>query len=316
MTRRIQHFSFDQLTAWFIYAGENLYRSAAIRFSLAACVLGLSVARVTHSASLYFISSKLPATETRTENPESARNKVDLVDLQTAMGGALFQSAVENTAQLNAITEPPAKPFKLTATLESSSDTARALFETQGEGTREYCATGESCRQGDCVCAVQNAKILKIAKEQIWLSSGNAPFTLRIGQSSADVLSAKPVADKISGHADTSRKSPEVVSQTISRENVIKILEGKEGPILNGQFGPYVVEGRIEGYKITRIGDEHIFAKLGARNGDVIRKVNGYPLDGMERLMDLWKALPTTTEIKIEIERNGKAFVYEFQVRK
>ncbi len=316
MTRRIQIFSFEQITVWLIYTGEALYRSGAVRFSLAACVLGLSLARVTHSASLYFISTKLPAIEARAGNLSAEKDKVDWVDPQLAMGGALFQRAAETTTSPNSIAEQPAKPFKLTATLESSSDIARALIEIQGEGSREYCAATESCRRGDCVCVVQNAEVVNIAQEQIWLKMGNARYALRIGQSSTDVLTAQGAAEKISGQTGISRGSSEIVSQTISRESVIKILEGKEGPILNGQFGPYVVDGRIEGYKITRIGDEHIFAKLGAKNGDVIRKVNGYPLDGMERLMDLWKTLPTTTEIRIQIERNGKPVLYEFQVRK
>ena len=162
---------------------------------------------------------------------------------------------------------------------------------------------------------MQNAKILQITKEQIWLKSGSTRYLLRIGQSSADALTAQPQAEKVSGQAAISRKGSGIVSQTISRENIIRILQGKEGAILNGQFGPHVVDGRIEGYKIARIGDEHIFSKLGAKNGDIIRKVNGYPLDGMERMLDLWKALPTATEIKIELERDGKVITYDFQIR-
>lgn len=315
MTRRIQLFSFEQLTAWLIYAGESLYRSAAVRFSLAACILGLSAARVTHSASLYFISAKLPATENRTGNPQSAKNKVDLIDPQMAMGGALFHPPAENTARVSTVSEQSAKAFKLTATLESSSDTARALIETQGEGPREYCAAGESCRLGDCVCAIQNAKILKIAKEQIWLRSGNTQFSLRIGQSSADTQAALPSSEKLPGQTESSRKNTNVIPQTISRENVRRILEGKEGRILEGQFGPHVVEGRIVGYKIARIADDHLFAKLGARSGDIVRKVNGYPLDGMERILDLWKAIQTAPEIKVELERDGKVITYDFQIR-
>ena len=146
MTRRLQLLSLEQLTAWLVNAGEALYRSSAVRISLSACILGLSLARVIHSASLYFISAKLPVIEARAGSFSSEKSKVDAADPQLVMGGALFQRAAENTAPLNSIADLPVKPFKLTATLEGSPDIARALIETQGEGTREYCAATESCR--------------------------------------------------------------------------------------------------------------------------------------------------------------------------
>ena len=238
-----------------------------------------------------------------------------MADPQVAIGGALFQRAMETATPQNSAAEQPAKAVRLTATLESSSDVARALIEIQGEGNREYCAAGESCRRGDCVCIVQNARILAIGKEQIWLRSGNTQFSLRIGQSSADAMAALTTSERQPTQTESSRRSAAGTSQTISRENVRRILEGKEGRILEGQFGPHVIDGKIVGYRIVRVGEDHIFAKLGARNGDIIRKVNGYHLDGMERLMDLWKAVQTATEIKIELERDGKVFTYDFQIR-
>lgn len=249
-----------------------------------------------------------------TERPVS--KATDIIDPQVAIGGALFLPAAEGFATQNAVAKDPAKPFKLTATLEGNPDVARALIETQGDGTREYCAATESCRRGDCVCVVQDAKVVQIAKEQIWLRSGSTRYSLRIGQSSTEALASQPVKDLQGAQTKTVIPKASPISQTISRENVIKILQGKEGPILDGQFGPHVVDGRITGYKIVRIGEDHIFAKLGAKSGDIIRKVNGYPLDGMERLLDIWKALPTALEIKIDLERNGRPMSYEFQIRK
>ena len=81
------------------------------------------------------------------------------------------------------------------------------------------------------------------------------------------------------------------------------------------QFGPHLVNGRIEGYKIARVNDDHVFAKLGARSGDIIRKVNGYALSDTERMLDLWKAIRTAPEVKIELEREGKTITYDFQIR-
>ena len=37
--------------------------------------------------------------------------------------------------------------------------------------------------------------------------------------------------------------------------------------------------------------------------------------DDTERMLDLWKAVKTAPEIKIEIERDGKTITYDFQIR-
>ena len=90
--------------------------------------------------------------------------------------------------------------------------------------------------------------------------------------------------------------------------NPAKIYEG-------AQFGPHLVNGKIEGYKIARVNDDHVFAKLGAKSGDIIKKVNGYGLNDTERMLDLWKAIKTAPAVKIELERDGKQITYDFQIR-
>ncbi|MCX7633846.1 MAG: hypothetical protein N2Z22_11000, partial [Turneriella sp.] len=95
----------------------------------------------------------------RQENPTEQA----FSDPTITIGGALFQRASENPANAANTVEQPAKPFKLTATLEGNIEYARALIEVQGEGMREYCAASVYCRRKECECTVQNATIISIA---------------------------------------------------------------------------------------------------------------------------------------------------------
>ena len=105
------------------------------------------------------------------------------------------------------------------------------------------------------------------------------------------------------------------MAKTISREAVRKILRGDVAGIFAGGFGPYVVNGKVSGYKIHQIAPDHVFAVLGAQNGDIVRRVNGYELNDFERMLDIWREVPTMNEVKIEIIRDGKNIVYDFQIR-
>lgn len=238
--------------------------------------------------------------------------KYELADTSITVGGPLFQILTNSGPDMNSPAEAPIKPFKLTGTLEGNPEFARALIEVQGEGIREYCSTAA---RADCTNTVQNVKILSIAKEHIWIKIGGLRTKLGLGQSSSDLKLGS--VDEIGAKTENNRQlagSVETISKVISRENVLKILGG-EVRMLEGQFGPHVVNGKIEGYKIVRVADDHIFAKLGARNGDIIKRVNGYYLNDLERLMDLYKALRTMPEAKVELERDSKPVTYIFQIR-
>lgn len=291
---------------------QRVRHSKIARYVLVSCILGLSLARLSHSLLLASFSVASPTKNFGQSVTSADGQKIEIVDPSVAMGGALFQKDAVNSPSTNAPIEAPTKPFKLTGTLEGSPEFARALIEVQGEGIREYCS---AAARNDCTYIVQNAKIVSIAKEHIWIIMGGVRSKLSLGQSSSDIkVNANQVPGTKPAENQIQNSEGEIVSKVISRENVLKILGG-EGRMFEGQFGSYVINGKIEGYKISKISDEHIFAKLGAKNGDIIRRVNGYALNDLERLMDLYKALRTMPEAKIEIERNGKPVTYVFQIR-
>ena len=83
----------------------------------------------------------------------------------------------------------------------------------------------------------------------------------------------------------------------------------------DARFGPNLVDGKIDGYKIYQVPSTHIFYALGARNSDVIRRVNGMPLNETEKMMELWSNIKNSNKIIIDIDRKGKCLTYEFTVR-
>lgn len=287
-------------------------------YSGVAVLLGLSLARFSHSLTLYAVSKATPLPPARQAAAQTNTADQTFADPTITLGGAIFQRAGEGAAGATAtVVEQPAKPFKLTATLEGSPDIARALIEIQGEGIREYCAATAACRRKDkeCECMVQNATIISIAQEHIWIKMNQSRYKLKIGQSTTD-LAQQPAAGAPAGAPAAATGGNLVISKVISREDVNKNILGNPAKIYEGaQFGPHLVNGKIEGYKIARVNDDHVFAKLGAKSGDIIKKVNGYGLNDTERMLDLWKAIRTAPEVKIELERDGKTITYDFQIR-
>lgn len=284
-------------------------------FSGAAILVGLSLARVSHSVSLYFVNKSTPLPMPRAVAAQNTNENQLFSDPTITVGGALFQAPNAAIAGRDAtVVEQPAKPFKLTGTLEGSAEFARALIEVQGESTREYCTASSFCRKKECECSVQSATIISIAHEHIWIKMNQSRYKLKIGQSTTDL--AQAATEAATPNAPAAPTQGAVISKVLSREEVNKDILGNPAKIYQGaQFGPHLVNGKIEGYKIARVEPTHIFAKLGAKSGDIIRKVNGYSLNDTERMLDLWKAIKTAPQVKIELERDGKIITYDFQIR-
>ncbi len=298
--------------------GSRIRYSRTWWYAGAAVILGFSLARIGHSVALYAVSKATPLPPARQAVAENTNSEQMFSDPTITVGGALFQRAGEaGTAAAAAVVDQPAKPFKLTATLEGNAEFARALIEVQGEGIREYCMASSFCRRKECECNVQSASVVSIAQEYIWIRMGQGRYKLKIGQSTTDLAQQPATADPNAAAAPAAAGGPgQVISKVISREEVNKNILGNPAKIYEGaQFGPHLVNGKIEGYKIARVNDDHVFAKLGAKSGDIIRKVNGYGLNDTERMLDLWKAIKTAPAVKIELERDGKQITYDFQIR-
>lgn len=64
--------------------------------------------------------------------------------------------------------------------------------------------------------------------------------------------------------------------------------------------------GEINGYRLLDIQSGSIFEQLGLQRMDVIKGVDGNPVDSPGKAMELYNALKNAPKLSIQIERNGK----------
>ncbi len=81
------------------------------------------------------------------------------------------------------------------------------------------------------------------------------------------------------------------------------------------KFSPHLVQGKISGFKITKLPQKSIVSNLGIYNNDIIKEVNGTKLDDMKTIFRLYNELRNEDEIEVKIERKGKLFyiLYTFK---
>ncbi|MFZ2149355.1 MAG: hypothetical protein WAV28_19255 [Sedimentisphaerales bacterium] len=70
---------------------------------------------------------------------------------------------------------------------------------------------------------------------------------------------------------------------------------------------PYLIDGQIEGLQITGLEKILIAGDLLLKSGDIIRAVNGHPLNSKRRAYEIFKRARKLPIMKIELLRDGKS---------
>jgi general secretion pathway protein C len=76
-----------------------------------------------------------------------------------------------------------------------------------------------------------------------------------------------------------------------------------------------VRKGAVEGFLVTEIRPRGIMDAIGLKNGDILKRVNGYELTSPERAVQVLTALKGQTSFKIDIVRGGQNLSFGYEVR-
>jgi type II secretory pathway component PulC len=94
----------------------------------------------------------------------------------------------------------------------------------------------------------------------------------------------------------------------IARADLDKVLAESPGAFLQHvDSEPKFAGGHFTGWKLVAFfpGDER-FAGVDLRAGDVVKSVNGNPVERPEQLMQVWQELKTSKELVVDLERDGR----------
>ena len=100
--------------------------------------------------------------------------------------------------------------------------------------------------------------------------------------------------------------SPAAAPTTLTRALVNQHLADPSSLMQQVRLVPSFRDGRWSGFKTLSVQPGSLIEKLGLRRGDVIKAVNGLPLDQPERLMTLLQHLQSGRRFEVELERDGQ----------
>lgn len=73
--------------------------------------------------------------------------------------------------------------------------------------------------------------------------------------------------------------------------------------------------GQVEGFRFVTIEPDSIYEKLGFKPGDIIKSVNGEPVNSPTKAMELYNMLKSENSVALGIERNGRLENFRYTIK-
>lgn len=101
----------------------------------------------------------------------------------------------------------------------------------------------------------------------------------------------------------------------VEEAEVDKALENLPLVLTQARAVPYFKDGVSIGLRLFAIKSDSIFEKIGLKNGDILKSVNGSSLADLTQAIKLFEALKQERSISIRLERNLEEREHKYEIR-
>lgn len=162
------------------------------------------------------------------------------------------------------------------------------------------------------------AKVEKVERNRVYIRNNNTGAMEYIEMKMANKVSF----DASKAAAPVAKTGNEVVSTganqfQIKRADLLKYTNDLSSVLMQARAVPNrdPNTGEINGFRLLDMQPGSIYEQLGLQRMDVIKGVNGEPIDSVQKAMEMYNALKNGTQVKLSIERGGKTDTFTYDVR-
>ncbi len=101
----------------------------------------------------------------------------------------------------------------------------------------------------------------------------------------------------------------------IDQRGVLKSLENMNQVLTDARLTPNIINGKVEGFRIGEIKTRGIFDAIGLKNGDILTRVNGYPIDSPEKAVQVISGLKGETSVNLDLIRENQRMSFLYRIR-
>jgi general secretion pathway protein C len=78
---------------------------------------------------------------------------------------------------------------------------------------------------------------------------------------------------------------------------------------------PSQKDGKVEGFRASEVKPSGVFAMIGIKNGDVLQRLNDFPIDSPDKALQSFIALKGQSRLKLDMVRDGRPVTFNYDIR-
>jgi general secretion pathway protein C len=78
---------------------------------------------------------------------------------------------------------------------------------------------------------------------------------------------------------------------------------------------PSQKDGKVEGFRVSEVKSNGVFAMMGMKNGDILLRLNDFPVDSPDKALQSFIALKGQSRLKLDLIRDGQPATFNYDIR-
>lgn len=192
--------------------------------------------------------------------------------------------------------------YKLVGTISGPGDRSYAIIQEGADRKQKIYRFRED---------IDGGKIVKIFRDRIIIKR----------QNEEEVLSFIPQDVRPQPVASLPTSTGEIVKKIspnrflINREDAMGSVGDVNKFMTQVRMKPHFVMGQPSGYSVSEVIPGSLMEKIGLRNNDIIKKVNGQMINKPEEVFQAYSQLLRDSNIEVEIERGGRSEIFRYEIK-
>lgn len=244
--------------------------------------------------------------------PSNPAKTEDLLFYAPILSNGLFgKSAQGALTPIVAATSPSASAAPATAPTE-----LLLLGTVTGSFRETFALVRHSTKQEERVFRLGETvfdagKLVEVTREQAFISVNGKKVELLTPMTPP--AASSPTAPTV--QQGTAVASMGAGSYVIDQRALNSALDNIGQAMTDARLLPSQKDGKVEGFRASEVKPTGIFAMIGIRNGDVLLRLNDFPIDSPDKALQSFIALKGQNRLKLDLIRDGRPATFNYDIR-
>ena len=169
-------------------------------------------------------------------------------------------------------------------------------------------------RLGDSVFDL--GPLMTVKKESVAIKAGGQIITLTTPTAGGAMPGSQPAPAAVHpAPGGTLAAQVGAGSYVVDQRALNASLDNIGQAMTDARLLPSSKDGKVEGFRVSEVKPQGIFGTIGIRNGDVLLRINDFPIDSPEKAIQSFASLKGQSRIKLDLIRDGQPTTFTYDIR-